>query len=538
MLLSGSFGEIRSGHFHSGIDITTNETEGLPVYAAADGYVSRIKIAPDGYGKALYITHPNGFVTVYGHLQKFTGELNSYVKKLQYENKNFELDIKLKEKEFKIKKSDVIAYSGNSGNTDGPHLHFEIRDEISEEPINPMLFGIKPVDSIPPVIEYIRVYTFPELGFVNKTDTPVTYEVQNMQGMFLLNTPDNVLVYGNIAFGIGATDMANDAPGILGIYSCELSVDGTLAYEWKYDRFNFDDTKYVDAHSDYKLANREKITVERCFRLPGNHLYSLYNDTNKTGYQLFTDDGTHDIKITVSDFNGNKSLIEFQTVTYASLNNQKYQVKPLGALPASHSKGIAVHKNQLDVVIPAGALFGDFLYTDSEQKRPEYLSPVYTVGDAYEPIFLPITIGIKPTENISDSLKPKCVIVRLDPDGSWHSCGGSWNGKFLTAKSNKFGQFVILPDTIAPSITKEYVPADMNSFRGGVVQIKIDDILSGISTYSGMIDGKWTLFEYDKKEKMLTADIMSMMENKEHSIEMTVTDERGNIAVWKSNFYF
>ncbi len=537
LVLVGTFGEIRDDHFHSGIDLGTGEQEGLPVMAAAEGYISRIKISADGFGKALYITHPNGYVTVYGHLQKFTAPLNELVQKTQYADQKFEIELFPKSKDYRVKKGEIIAYSGNTGSTSGPHLHFEIRDAETEEPINPLAFGIYVQDHIPPQIKNVRVFPVREAGIVGRTDSAITYEIQEMNGNFSLNTPDNILAHGYIGIGFEAIDHQDLSTAELGIYSAEAYVDGTILYSWKQYRFNFQDTRMANAHTDYLSRVRDRITIERCFRLPGNFL-KIYSDTTQTGYMDFTDDESHDMKLVVKDFNGNKTEFNFLISSYSTQNTAPYQQKPEGSILVSNEKGIAIHKSDLDVVIPSGAVYEDIYYNDSEYKNKEYFSSVYTVGNAYDALQLPITVGIKPSAAIPDRLKDKTLIVSLGDYGKITAEGGEWKGDFLTAKTRHFGTFAIMVDTIPPTIEKEYVPADMNSYRGGIVQVRISDNLSGIKSYSGMLDGKWHLFEYDPKSTMLTADLSFLPMNHEHPIEVTVTDERGNTTKWVSKFWY
>ncbi|MBK9525495.1 MAG: M23 family metallopeptidase [Bacteroidetes bacterium] len=537
LTLVGTFGEIRDDHFHSGIDLGTQELEGVPVMSAADGYISRIKIAPDGFGKALYITHPNGYVTVYGHLQKFTQVVNEYVRKAQYEQQKFAIELFPKPKEFRVKKAEVIAYSGSSGSATGPHLHFEIRHEETEEPINPLLFGIPVHDNVPPEIKYIRFFPTPEAGIVDKTDTAETFEIQVVDGVNIVNTPDFIQAFGMVSIGFAAVDHQEYSTANLGIYSAELFIDQNPVYQWRMDRFNFDDTRYVNAHIDYLSKKRDNITIERFFRLPGNHL-PIYGDSTQLGYQNWTEDAPHDIRIVVKDFNGNTSLIEFQVISYSSMFDRPYQPRIPGAVLVTNQKGIAIHKNDLDVIIPSGAVYEDFYFFDSQRKSNNYLSQLYTIGDPYVAIQTPVTIGIKPSATIADSLKSKAVIVHIREDGSPNALLSAWNGAFLSAKSRSFGDFAVLLDTIPPQLVKEYVPADLNSSRGAVIQVKVSDDLSGLKSYSGTLDEKWILFEYDAKNRLLQADLSAVDTNHEHTARINVMDNCGNTTVWEYKFWF
>jgi hypothetical protein len=538
LILIGTFGEVRPDHFHSGIDFSTDLRDGKWVYASADGYVSRIKITNDGFGKALYVTHPNGFVTVYAHLQSFGNEIQHVVTAAQYEQKSYQVELSPKPNTLKVKKGEVIAFSGSTGDVDGPHLHFEIRDGVTEEPINPLLFGLNINDTIPPDISNIRVFPVPGQGIVNTTDTAATYFVMKTGDEYNVNSLDYIQAYGNIGFGIEATDAQPNSDAHLGIYSVELKVDSAVVYDFKMDRFNFDDKRYSNAHIDYLSKERDNMVVHRCFRLPGNHLKTLYSDTTKTGYVNFNQETVHNIEFTVRDYNGNKSSLKFPVITYTYLEQSNFQPIPTGALLVTPLKGVSIHKPEIDISIPAGAVYDSYQFLSSESSAFKGdLSPLYHVGDPFVPLHIPITVAIKPV-SVPDSLKSKAVIVSINKYGERIYEGGTWNEKFLSAKVRHFGDFTVSLDTLAPNVVKEYYPADLNSSRGGTVQFRIADDLSGIKNYNITVDGKWVLTEYNKRERLLIGDIAQFLENKSHHIELTVTDEKGNEANFRDTFYY
>jgi hypothetical protein len=538
LVLIGTFGEIRPDHFHSGIDLETDFHDGKWVHAAADGYVSRIKITDDGFGKALYITHPNGYVTVYAHLQSFGNEIQHFVTAAQREQKSYAIELKPKPNELKVKKGDVVAFSGSTGDVDGSHLHFEVRDEKTEEPINPFLFGLQINDTVAPEISYIRVFPLSGQGILNTTDTPATYLVIKSDGEYNVNSLDYIQAFGNIAFGIEATDHQQNSDAALGIYSVSLKVDSNEVYDFKMDRFNFDDTRYVNAHIDYLSKQRDNYTIQRCFRLPGNHLKSFYSDTTQTGYLNFSEEGVHNVEFTVKDYNGNKAVVKFPVITYTDLSQSKFHPVPEGAMLVTPAKGIAIHKSNVDIVIPANAVYENYQFVSSESSMTKGdKSPLYHIGDRFVPVHNPITVSIIPFD-LSDSLKSKAVIVSINKYGEPVYEGGSWNEKFLSAKVRHFGDFMVSIDTIPPHVLKEYYPADLNSSRGATVQFRISDNLSGIRSYNILVDGKWILTEYNKHEGLLVGDITEFLQNKTHQIELTVTDNKGNETKFKDNFYF
>ena len=538
LLLTGTFGEVRNDHFHSGIDISTGEQEGLPVKAAADGYVSRIKISTDGFGRVLYVTHPNNYVTVYGHLKSFRADLQNYTISKQKSQQSYEIELFPKKDEFPVVKGEEIALSGNSGNTAGPHLHFEIREEKSERPLNPLLFGLPVVDNLPPQLRSVRIYPVMQNGIVEYTDSARSYEIFKYDTIYSVAVQDYIKVYGTCMFGFDVFDQQEGSTAELGIYSGELYVDGIKSYAWINDQVDFDETRYANAHSDYLMRKRDGINIERCFRLPGNFATAIYPDTNLTGYTEFTGDESHDIRFVARDFSGNTCEITFQVLAYNSLSSSMYQQYPEDALLVSTSKGIAVHKSNIDVVIPGGALYQEMYYTDDEILNNEALSNTFIVCDMYEVLHVPATISLKPKKEIADSLKSKAVIALVDFDGKMKSKGGTWNKDFLSGKSREFGRFIITLDTTPPSVRKEYYPADLNTSRGGIAQLIVDDNLSGLKSYSATIDGQWMLAEFDSKSKMLTIDLAGLPLNVNHKLELTVTDERGNKQIWKDEFWW
>ncbi|MEP7168477.1 MAG: M23 family metallopeptidase, partial [Bacteroidota bacterium] len=263
--LAGNFGEIRSNHFHSGIDIKTNELEGQVVMAAADGYVSRIKISSVGFGNALYINHPNGFTTVYGHLQRFNDSIQSYIEAEQYKKESFEIDLSLDSNLFPVRQGQLIALSGNTGSSEGPHLHFEIRNKISEHPLNPLLFGLHSEDTIAPVIENIKIYQLHETKYGFLTDT--TFNVRAFDSSI---KSDTVFVSEKTAFSVEASDKMNDTSSNLVPNKIELFLDSKIIYTYHFDEFSFDESRYVNANIDYAEKVNEKKKYILLFRLPGN----------------------------------------------------------------------------------------------------------------------------------------------------------------------------------------------------------------------------------------------------------------------------
>ncbi len=524
-VLAGTFGEIRNNHFHTGIDISTGNATGKPVYAAGDGYVSRIKVSATGFGKAIYITHPNGFVTVYAHLNNFSEPIEKYIAKIQYKKESFEADESLESGKLKVKKGSIIALSGNSGASIGPHLHFEIRDERTEEPINPLLFGYVVADNVKPAIKSVRFSPVPGQGIVVDSDKPRSYNVVQSEAGLSIPVSDYIQVFGKIGFEFSLTDYQAKGGSPLGIYSIQLAIDTMQVFSMKYDRLNFKDSRYVNAHIDYEAKYDDEGIFERCFRLSGDKL-KIYDDTSSTGYFEFQEDGVHDVSLSVKDFNGNTSELNFQLLSYSSLAGGQYTEQPEDYFAMFPDKGLAIHKSDVEIIIPANAIYEVLLFTNTQSAgKKGYFSPTYEIGNPRVPLHLPVTLSIRP-QNLPDFLRTKAIIVSFDKKGKVTYEGNEWNNEFLSAKTSHFGLFAISADTIPPVISILKKPGEGNA--ASEIKIKITDDLSGIKSYRMLLNDKWFLADYDAKNNLLIANVRDIATGKSHKVEIIVTDMVGN----------
>lgn len=306
LVLSGTFGELRSNHFHAGLDIKTQGREGLNVVSAADGYVSRINVSQWGYGKALYITHPNGYTTVYGHLKKFSPAIEAFVKKAQYQKESFIIRLYPKSTELKVRKGEIIALSGNSGSSGGPHLHYEIRD-VKANILNPMMFGMEIPDHKRPSIQSAFAYSKNDKAQVNHSNKVVNlYLKRTNSGNLLANT---IYAHGEIGFGINAFDRLDAAINQNGLYELEMSVNGEQLFVFRADKFSFAESRYINTYLDYERYIRLKQRVQKCFiELPQSKL-NLYKKLSNHGFVNVKDSLDYQVEITAKDFEGNKTKL-------------------------------------------------------------------------------------------------------------------------------------------------------------------------------------------------------------------------------------
>lgn len=517
--LSANFGEIRSNHFHTGFDIRTNAETGYKVYAAADGVISRIKVSATGFGNVLYISHPNGYMTVYGHLDRFNDAIAAYVKQQQYAKQSFEVELFPDAGKFPVKKSDLIAYSGNSGSSGGPHLHFEIRDASGETfPLNPAAFYALD-DTIPPKFSALYLY-----GIDKTTGDPVKYSIKkNKSGYALVN--DSVTINKPvIGVAVEAADYMNHASNDYGIFEYRVKLDGQLIYSVKFDRFDFSNGRYVNAFTDYKVMKTSGKTIQRLFRLPGDR-NTIYHDLANDGKISLEDTAYHKVEVLAKDAYDNSTSLVFYLK-----NKNRYEHKESVISSAKifrYDKPNSFTADSIQLNLPANILYEDleFSYAATRSVAKRY-SATHRVQNINVPVHDSYNISILP-RFIPAALQSKAVIAYDDGNGVKGTKTSHWEGKWLVARAREFGYFYVLLDTVKPKI----VPANVKqnqlvTFRE--LKFTVSDNLSGIVSYKGLLDGKWILMEYDPKNNRLSCELDASLAKGEHSLKVTVTDDVKN----------
>lgn len=532
MLLSGTFGELRSNHFHTGIDIKTEGVEGQKVYAIDDGYVSRIKVSTSGYGKALYITHPDGKTSVYAHLKEFNKNINSYVVDEQYKREKFELQLFPKKDKFKIIKGQIIALSGNSGGSAGAHLHFEIRNTKTERPINPLQFNFDIYDKIKPIINKIKIY--PIDGEINGKREEISYSLKKVGEQYTLKDVLPI-VNGTVGFSISTYDKADGAYNKNGVYSIKMLVDSNLVYSFKMDEFGFDESRYINAHIDYKEKLKNKIKYHRCFKLPNNQL-SLYHKTSKEGIVNFKDDKNHIVRFEVTDYYNNKSIVSFQV---KSLSNSKAGIdsiiNPYYTKNMKYLRPNIYKNNNFYLHMESYSLYEDLNFNYKELDSIEGIfGKIHHVHNELTPVHKSYIISLK--ANIPKNIKDKVYIAKIDKDGNFIYMGGTWRNKMLSVKVREFGEFCIAADTTQPIIKGLNIFPGKKLNRQKSIRCIIYDNESGIQSFRGAIDDKWILMEYDYKNKLLIHKIKDDLDKGEHMFKIEVTDKLGNLNKYMAKF--
>ncbi len=535
LYLSGNYGEIRSNHFHGGIDIKTQGVEGIPVYAAADGYVSRIKVSPYGYGKALYITHPNGYTTVYGHLQKYAEKIETVVKKYQYQKESFGVEIFPMASELIFKKGDLIAYSGNTGGSGGPHLHFEIRDSRSETPLNVLLFGFDIKDKTKPIIQSIVVYPLNDTSTVNGKHDKVRYVAKAGNGSYSL-LGSNITAFGKIGFGIETIDKMDGVGNRVGAFEIKLFEGEKQIYGHQIDGIPFNRSRYINAHIDYEEKYRSGKRIQRSFLLDNNQL-PIYTTPKGSGPVIFKDGETKSFQYDVIDAYNNSSTLKFSV-------NGKNSVSPdKGAV--LKSKDLKYYKwNRRNVLleddilvnIPAGVLYEDIEFQFSRTDGPSAcISKLYNLHKPNVPLQSYMNVSIK-MEGLTDYQKEKALIGSTSNGRNFYAEGGKWEGDNISVRTRSFGGYCVMMDSIKPAVTPINILEGANMSSKWSIIIKATDNLSGINSYRGEIDGKWVLFEYDYKKNLFYHYFDGSLAKGKHELKFKVADGNNNRTELELNF--
>jgi hypothetical protein len=519
--LSGNFGEIRSNHFHSGLDYKTSEKEGLPVFAAADGYVSRVKVSSNGYGKAIYITHPNDIVTVYGHLRAFYPAIADTIEKLQLANKAFPVELFPDSNFYPVKANQVIAFSGNSGSSEGPHLHFETRHQYSEKPVDPVIFGYGPVDTVKPVIQSLHLYTpgpFNGMYLAQKR----SFSVLNFQDS------DTIMEFEagqKFIVGFEAFDLAGSENNQLGNRKFELFKNDTLIFSAAIDSFSFDETRLVNSAIDYKTRIDSGNKIILCYKLPGNMLpfYTLQGG-------IIELDKKHPVllKLVVSDHSKNQSSIIFK-VKYSRKFNKKQRISSQlrrKGIMVSDNKQLSIIKSDYSLVIPEKTFYekGMISVTGNSTKESPLKVDIQTFGLAINKP-LELSLKIKQTDQIS---KDKLTGVFVNSEGKLSSATASMANGIMNFKVRNSGTYFVIADTTAPEAGGPTVSEDIYS-GSHKITIPLKNDISGISRIDCLINEEYVVAEYNSYRNEVTVYLKQRYKSKSLiPLSIKMVDGTGN----------
>ena len=529
--LSGTFGELRPNHFHGGIDI--KGAVGTPVYAAAEGFVSKIVVAPDSYGNHLYIQHPNGYTTLYAHLESFAPAIQQFVREKQRAEERFELTIIPPSGLFRVNDGTRIGSMGNTGHSFGPHLHFEIRETATDKPHNPLLFGYKVADTLPPRLHEVKIYETDQQGNTRSTRIlPLLFK----NGKYRVSA-DTVLVNTEqFALAIKAYDHMDGVANWNGIYALELSSGDERIYGFKLDAIGRTESRFLNAHIDYLEQKYRGSYFHRCFRLPGNML-SIY-DPDKTGRIALEPGEVKKLDLVVRDVAGNFSTLELFVRRIPGES-----ILPSAYVPYQffwpYDRRHRIEDYQIYIDVPMGTFYENaFVRYEVKSQAFGQFSDVHIFKPEDTPLHQSFLLGLR-AENMPLKIKEKAFIGQISK-GSVTNWGGQWQDDgMIVANVRSLGHFCIMADTIPPVIQAERFASDMRRFSS--MSFKISDNISASPNlpnlqFKGFIDGKWVLFTYDEKNRRIQYIFEDELSRGSHQLKIEVSDAMGNIALFERSF--
>ncbi len=529
LLITGTFGELRSDHYHGGLDFRA--AVGTPVYAVNDGYVSRIRVSGGGYGQAVYIDHPDGKRSVYGHLEVLAPEYLDTIRALQYARESFEIDFRPDSTAFPVRQGQQIGGVGNRGFSFGPHLHFEIRESATDAPLNPLSLGFTIPDTRSPQLRKLRVYA---LDGKDRSVEALEYDL--LDG----SLPDTIRVTSSrIGLGIKAYDRQNAMPNWNGIYGAELRVDGREAFAFTYDRVAYEDTEYLNALTDYAAWKGSSSWYYLLYaRTPAAMFWRAREERTdaQDGILTLETNIPRNVAIGVRDFAGNVSQREFVLLlTTSAAPAAPADVPYVYVLPAGEPSIIDTAGMRLE--LGADALYDElrFQYTRLADGSNGVLSDVHQLHKGTTPLHGRAVLRLAPRRALAAQLRGRAYIGTCDKDGGYRSVGGQWEDARMVTSIGSFGTYALLLDTVPPRVNIKQFGTDLRRAAG--FSVLIEDAVGGPLSYRGTVDGRWVLLEYDAKSGSLTHTFEpGQIAPGSHSFELGVVDERGNETVFSRSF--
>ena len=526
IILSGNFGELRNNHFHSGIDFKTQGVEGKPIHAVQEGYVSRISVSPWGYGNGLYISHPDGTTSVYAHLQKFAPKIAAYVKEKQYEKESFRVDLTLSPQELPVGRGETVALSGNTGSSGGPHLHFEIRDTETEEPLDP-LEVYKPLikDTKEPKILGVMVYPMEGMGAVNGsarklklTPTTAPNGKQTLTG--------NIEAWGEIGLAVSAYDYMDNTSNIYGVKEVTLSVDSQIVYHSDLTRFAFDETRYINSYVDYEEWKEHHSFFMKSFIDPGCRL--RFREGINRGILTINEARTYHLTYCLKDAFGNTSQLSFQIVG---------KEQPI---PEPDTEGTELMHWRSDnrfgakgirLTIEKGNLYDDLRFRYSAEEDSSALAAIHHLHNKPLALHRSARLCLRLQTDTLGNKQQYGVVRLLNGRKSW--VGGTYHDGWVDADIKEMGSYTLAQDTLPPTITP-LNPATWTQKQA--ITFRLTDNLSGVESYRGEIDGGFALFEMNSKSVVTYRFDKERLAKGKHTLKMVVTDACGNQAEYTCSF--
>ena len=527
--LSGTFGEFRPTHFHAGLDIKTQGKEGFKVSSIKAGSVRRIKVATTGYGKCLYIQHADGTTSVYAHLKKFAPKIESFIKAYQYEKETFLTQKFLKLGEMTLEKGEVIGYSGNTGGSLGPHLHFEIRDTKTETPLNPLQLGFEIPDSIRPIVQGFYRYKKEGDRLSEKTQLPLERINDSVY------QADLQRLGGTHAFGIRLFDRQDLSYNRNGIYKAVVEVNGEEKFSYTFDKIDFRDGKKIDALIDFPTYLKERIRIQKLFR-DLDVDYSFLPKTAPDGFVNFEKDRAYQIEIVVEDYIHNKTYISFYVE-----GKEDFPAAPVAAMknPIAIDKDYLFAFEQHEVYVPKNTFYQSIDLVINEKKDTLIIEEIpfpqrkgfelsVTIPKALDSIERQqLSLAVYDPKEEEEEEEQQLRYVLTDKKDS-----------ILQTKYAYAGQYVLTKDSLAPTIKPLNFKDQQWMSNYKFLEVEVDDEFSGVKSYRATINGQWILMEHEPKNKTLIYNFADIkFDQTQLNFELEVEDQVGNSSVFNATIF-
>ncbi|HEY5407881.1 MAG TPA: M23 family metallopeptidase [Ginsengibacter sp.] len=523
--LAANFGELRPNHYHMGLDCRTNQVQNKSVKAAADGYVAHVRVEPFGFGRAIYINHPNGLTTLYGHLNDFYPALEKYVKEQQYKLQSWQVFLDIPAGMFPVKQGQFIAFSGNAGGSQGPHCHFEIRDTKTDKVLNPLLFGLPIPDNVPPTILRLAMY---DRCVSTYSQSPKMFSLKKVKEGYTTVEPVIPVNTDKVSFGISANDKYTGSSNPNGIYEAVLYFDEHPVVGLQIDSITYDETRYVNAHIDYKTRAAGGPFIEHLSRLPG-YPEGIYKDFSGDGVIELTDDAVHQVKIVVKDTYGNTSTLNFKIKKgLIHENGLEKEAASYHDQQEFHPGFVNIFENEnVQLILKPEALYDSFAFVHSTKSvnSPNSFSDINVIASGLIPVHNYFTLRIKANKPIPSDLRDKMLIKRTWGDKT-EVVKATGERDWFTAHFRSFGNFELIADDEPPVIAGGFHDNADLSKASRIVFIPKDNN-DEIKNFRAELDGKWLMFTNDKG-KLFIYKFDEMCSRGPHELRISVQDEAGN----------
>jgi murein DD-endopeptidase MepM/ murein hydrolase activator NlpD len=537
--MSANFGELRPNHFHSGIDLRVGGAPGAKVYAIESGHVSRIYVGSTGYGKTLYIEHPDGHTSVYAHLDGFAGKIAEYVEEYQYKRQRFHVNNYIDTALLPVKKGEIIGYAGNTGSSFGAHLHFEIRESKLQAPLNIVAKGyVTPNDNMPPVFHRLAIFT---LDTVNDVTRPRLLKSERMVKKANKYVPEKTSTFevcNPVFLGINANDYQQENTSRHGIYRMNVYLDNEQIYGFKIDGFEFKHTKYINSFIAYDELVDNRITYIKTYIEDGNKLPFYENVVNK-GLIILNDTLPHNIRVELFDDLQNKSMADFKIRKSAKTATKHQTANTAQFITIHRNNAFEYYEDGLEIYIEPESLYGNSLFKSAKTVMTGAYSPLWSVGYENIPLHNAMKLKIKPRD-LPPHLREHAFIARQNKNKSIAHCGGQFDANgMLAAEVSSFGKYFISVDTLPPKVSIK--SKNGNFGASNKLTVALDDDISGIKSCDGYIDGEWMLFEHDPKTKSMTCLLNEKRlgaKGKKRQLKVVATDNCNNTTIFVYDFIY